>query len=141
MDLFSMALLFLIFLIAIPLVLAVVLRIIQVRAYRKALDEREALEARMQGAAPAAATIVSARQVQDSPAGERLSEQLRVRLTLKVEPPEAEPFTSVVEWFVDPLMQTYLQPGSAVSVKVDARDGRTVYPNLDWARPVPFADD
>ncbi len=137
MDLFSMALLFLIFLIAIPLVLAVVLRIIQVRAYHKALDEREALEARMQGAAPAAATIVSARQVNDSPAGERL----HVRLTLKVEPPGAEPFTSVVEWFVDPVMQTYLQPGSAVSVKVDARDGRTVYPNLDWARPVPFAGE
>lgn len=133
MDLFSMAVIFLTFLIAIPLVLAVVLRIVQVRAYRKALDEREALEARTQGAAPAAATVVSARQMQDSLAGENL----RVRLTLKVEPPGVEPFTSVVEWFVDPVMQTYLQPGSAVSVKVDARDGRTVYPNLDWARPVP----
>jgi hypothetical protein len=60
---------------------------------------------------------------------------LRTRLTLKVEPPGAEPFTTVVEWFVDPVMQSYLQPGSPLSVKIDANDPRRVYPNLDWAHP------
>lgn len=132
MDLFSIITFILLLLIVIPFVLAVIFRISHNRAAIKAYEAREALEERMRGAVPAAATIVSARVMETNPAGERL----RARLTLRVEPPGAEPYTAVVEWLVDPVMQAHLEPGSPLSVKIDAGDPDRVYPNIDWARPV-----
>lgn len=133
MDLFSIITFVLLLLIVIPFVLAVILRINQNRAIIKAHEARQALEESMRRAVPAAATIVSARVMETNPAGERL----RARLTLRVEPPGAEPYTAIVEWLVDAVMQAHLEPGSPLSVKVDASDPDRVYPNIDWARPAP----
>lgn len=133
MDLYSIITFVFLLLIVIPFVLAVIFRISQNRAAVKAYEAREALEENMRRAAPAAATVVSARVMETSPAGERL----RARLTLRVEPPGAEPYTAAVEWLVDPVMQAHLEPGSPLSVKIDASDPNRVYPNIDWARLIP----
>jgi hypothetical protein len=132
-DLYSIITLVFLLLILVPFVLAVIFRISQNRAAVKAYEQRAALEERLRRAIPAAATIVSARVMETNPAGERL----RARLTLRVEPPGAEAFTAVADWLVDPVMQTHLQPGSPLSVKVDADDRNRVYPNIDWAQPAP----
>ncbi|HEY9088397.1 MAG TPA: hypothetical protein VIO36_09540 [Anaerolineaceae bacterium] len=132
MDLYSVIVLVFMLLIILPFGLALLARISQNRAYFKAVREHAEMEERIRAAQPAAATVIDARMAQATPAGEAL----RAHLTLRVEPPGAEPFTTAVDWLVEPAMQQYLEPGSPLSVKIDAHDPRRVYPNLGWAKPV-----
>lgn len=132
MDISSVVVFVFVLLIFVPVVLAVLARISQNSAYVKAHREQETLRERMRAAQPAAATVISARVEQSNPAGARL----RAHLALRVEPPGGEPFTAAVDWLVDATMQSYLQPGSPLSVKIDLQDARRVYPNLQWAHPV-----
>ena len=96
----------------------------------EAMDRREAYRQREAQAVWAAATVVSLRQSNLMADGQV---RARVELRLKVEPPGGEAYLALARWVVDQALLAQMQPGSALSVKIDAQDPQVIYPNLSGA--------
>lgn len=56
-----------------------------------------------------------------------------VRLSIKVDPPDSESYTTYVSWLVDVGMLGQIQAGQPLSLKIDVDDPMQVYPNVYWA--------
>lgn len=62
-----------------------------------------------------------------------LPRPIEVQLLLSVMPVSGEKYQTIVLWDVQPLSIPLLQPGQVVSVKIDSKDKKKVYPNVNWA--------
>ncbi len=96
----------------------------------EAMAQRDALREREKHAVWAAATVVSVQRAEMIQSGTLRS---RVDLRLKVEPPGGEAYLALAHWLVDQALLAQIQPGSALSVKIDAQDPQMIYPNLSGA--------
>ena len=56
--------------------------------------------------------------------------KLKVDLRLEVESPSGEKYQVKTSWLVDEDMMPQIQPGASLSVKIDAEDPETIYPNM-----------
>ncbi|GAB4578176.1 MAG: hypothetical protein Fur0022_09100 [Anaerolineales bacterium] len=101
-------------------------RSVQQTRSREANFKRAELERRAKKAVWAGATIVSARP---HTASEQMQSQVRVDLTLQVQPPQGEPYTARTSWRVGMPLLSQFQPGQSISVKIDVDDPDLIFPN------------
>jgi hypothetical protein len=60
-----------------------------------------------------------------------------VNLLLKITPPQGEYYVAKTTWKVQEVSLGLLQPGSEISVKIDAGDPDVIYPNIQGADYMP----
>jgi hypothetical protein len=66
-----------------------------------------------------------------------VSNWARYELSLRVAPPEGEPYTARTAWLVEVARMSSLQPGQEIQVRIDLQDRQIIYPGADWARYIP----
>ena len=64
----------------------------------------------------------------------RIYNNVRVKLTLQITPPQGNPYTATANWWVEPAAIPKIQTGNKVQVKIDAQDKSRIYPNESWAK-------
>jgi hypothetical protein len=59
--------------------------------------------------------------------------KLKVTLSLEIQMPNVEAYTTNTTWEIDLTTIAAIQPGKTVAVKVDTDEKTTIYPNVPWA--------
>ena len=109
-----------------------VVRIAQRKAEGARL-RRNGYEERRSRGIDALATIVNIRN-ELSEAKPHEHPEVRADLLLRVQPPQGEAYQTITSWLVQTQAVSNIQPGSSISVKIDAEDPRIIYPNVRWAK-------
>jgi hypothetical protein len=87
---------------------------------------------RAESGAWAGATVISATtEAANFDPGRGLA---RLRLVLQVTPAGGEPYQATTTWLVEQAALANVQPGQDLTVKIDPRDPRRIYPAAPWAR-------
>ncbi|TAK12802.1 MAG: hypothetical protein EPO32_07610 [Anaerolineae bacterium] len=117
-----------------PLLLAGVVVWMVLRNMRRAESQGAAqkaeLDERKTRAAWAGATVASLRNRPTPAPGERV---VRVDLRLEVRAQDGTRYFTTPSWMVNVEALANLQPGTQVSVKIDANDPQLIFPNVSWA--------
>ena len=91
--------------------------------YRTAKKDRH----KIASALPATAKVISVGDSDFSSGG------IDVELTLEVLPPGGVPYQVTNNWSIEPLSISKIQAGSLLPVKIDAKNPKILYPDVDWA--------
>jgi hypothetical protein len=59
--------------------------------------------------------------------------KLKIAVSLEIQFPNQDPYTSNATWEIDITAIPQIQPGQTVAVKVDKYKKTTIYPNVPWA--------
>ncbi len=116
--------------ICIIVVLPTVIIQIHLRKLRQEDGQIKVVRAKMESAVWAGATIVS---TSCQNLGDSMRTVARVELHLEVNSPAGEKYQATTTWLVSVALLPQLQPGQTISVKIDARNPRTIYPNMQGA--------
>jgi hypothetical protein len=57
-----------------------------------------------------------------------------IDLTLEVTPQEGSTYRAHSTWLVDITALGFVQQGQEISIKIDAKDPKIIYPNAPWAK-------
>ena len=96
----------------------------------QAQNRRAEIETQARQAIWAGANILTARH---HTSAEEMRESVRVDLTLQVQPPQGDSYIARTSWRVSLPLLSQFQPGQSISVKIDQKDPKVIYPNQPGA--------
>ena len=139
MDPFGIA--FLLIAVAVPAMALMAAFYLMMRAQTRHAERQQQrlkdLEARQKRGVWASATVVTYRS-ESGPALLESQNKLKVNLRLDVQSPGGRVYPAHAVWLVDLGALDNVQPGQTVSIKIDPKNKKTIYPNAPWAQPWPY---
>ena len=110
----------------------------QRRAAQSARMRLSDVEKRQRQAIWGGATVINIRRPPQAGEALQASGRLRVELRLEINVPSGQPYQAATAWLIDAAALPQVQPGQALSVKIDAQDQQVIYPNAGWAEFIPW---